>query len=145
MNDTLKATGAVDIQVFENDKLVDRICENNLVVTLGKTNIAKLLGGDTAGKPITQISVGDSSTVASVGDTAITDAFTKAITGVSYPDAQSVMISFEIENSEANGLNISEFGLLNPDNVLCARKVRDSQILKSSAIRLVGTWTITIN
>jgi hypothetical protein len=145
MNDTLKATGAVDIQVFENGKLVDRIRENNLVVTLGKTNIAKLLGGDAAGKPITQISVGDSNNTATVGDTVITDAFTKAITGVSYPDAQSVMISFEIENSEANGLTIREFGLLNPDNVLCARKVRDSQILKSNAIRLVGTWTITIN
>jgi hypothetical protein len=145
MNDTLKATGDVDIKIFENEILIDRIQENNLVVTLGKTNIAKLLGGDAAGKPISKIAVGDNGLAASVGDVAIANAFSKAITGVSYPDAQSVLISFDIANNEANGMTIREFGLLNADNVVCARKVRDADIVKTNVIRLVGTWKITIN
>jgi hypothetical protein len=145
MNDKILPKGAVRIEVYENGKLIDCIVENNLVVTLGKTNIAKLLGGDSAGKKIEKISVGTSGTTAAVGDTALTGAFTKAIDSVTYPDAQSVRFHFEIDNDEANGMTIREFGLLNTDNVLNARKVRDTDIAKTDAIRLVGTWTITIN
>jgi hypothetical protein len=144
MNDRIIVKGAVKINVYENDKHVSCI-EENLVVTLGKTNIAKLLGGDAAGKKIEKISVGTSGTTAAVGDTAITGAFTKAIDSVTYPDAQSAMFHFEITNAEANGMTIREFGLLNTDEILFARKVRDTDIVKTSAIRLVGTWTITIN
>lgn len=145
MNDKIIATGAVNIQVFENDVLIKNIQENNLVVTLGKTNIAKLMGGDAAGKAITKIAVGTSNTIAAVGDSVITGMFSKALSGVTYPDAQSVQFAFDISNDEANGMTIREFGLLNTDNVLCARKVRDTEIVKTNAIRLVGTWKITIN
>lgn len=143
MNEKIKVSGAVNIQVYEYGKLIETIEENNLVVLLGKTNMTKLLGG--AGLAITKISVGDNGTVAADGDTAITNPFTKAITGVSYPSAQSVMFAFDIDNTEANGKTIREFGLLNSGNVLFARKRRDADIIKTAAIRLVGTWTITIN
>jgi len=141
----LKFKGEVDIQVFENGKLIDRIHENNLVVTLGKTNIAKLLGGNAAGKAITQIAVGTSGVAATVADTTITTQFAKAIDSVDYTTPTSVTFNFDIDNAEANGLTIREFGLLNGDGVLCARKVRDTDIIKTDAIRLVGTWKITIN
>lgn len=157
MNDTLsvntkpkrqaegKATGSVHIKVYEHDILIEEIFGDNLVVTLGKTNIAKLLAGDVAGKAITQIAVGDSGIPAAVGDVAITNQFKKAVDSVTYPAVNKVMFNFDIDNSEANGLTIREFGLLNVSNVLCARKVRDTDIVKTIAIRLVGTWTITIN
>lgn len=145
MNDKIIAKGAVNIQVFENDVLIKHIQENNLVVTLGKTNIAKLMGGDAAGKAITKIALGTSAIPALVGDTTITAAFSKSFSAVTYPDAQSVQFAFDIDNTEANGMTIREFGLLNSSDVLCARKVRDTEITKTNAIRLVGTWEITIN
>lgn len=145
MNDKIFAKGEVNIQVFENGKLIETIQENNLVVTLGKTNLAKLMGGDAAGKKIDKISVGTNGTAAAVGDTAITGAFSKAIESVSYPETNSVMFNFDIDNTEANGMTIREFGLLNTDSVLCARKIRSTEIVKTNAIRLVGTWKIEIN
>lgn len=144
-NDTIIVNGAVDIQVFENELLIDHIRETNLVVTLGKTNIAKLLGGDAAGTAITKIAVGEGGIATNVTDTTLTNSFSKAVDSASYPDVQSVMFHFDIDNSEANGLTIREFGLLNNNNILCARKVRDADIIKTNAIRLVGTWKITIN
>jgi hypothetical protein len=145
MNDNIIARGEVDILIFEHGKLIGRIQENNLVVTLGKTNIAKLLGGAAAGKAITQIGVGDNGVAPNIADNALSNQFSKAITSVSYPDGQSVLFNFEILNAEANGLTIREFGLLNVDGVLCARKIRNEDIIKTNAIRLVGTWKITIN
>lgn len=143
--DTITASGSVDIRIFENGILIDRIMDSNLVVTLGKTNIAKLLGGAAAGKAITKIAVGESGENVHVSNTALTNQFSKSVDSVSYPDTLSVMFHFDIDNAEGNGRTIREFGLLNADNVLCARKTRDSEIIKTSAIRLVGTWKITIN
>lgn len=143
--DGIIAKGAVNIKVFQNGKLIDTIQENNLVVTLGKTNVAKLLGGDVAGKAITKIGVGENGVAPDVADNALTNSFVKDIDSATYPTANSVMFNFDIDNSEANGLTIREFGLLNVDGVLCARKVRTADIVKTIAIRLVGTWTITIN
>lgn len=148
MKDKLKfknALGEVKIWVYENCKLIDYCEGENLVVTLGKANTAKLLGGDAAGEKIEKISVGTNGLAATTADNAITGAFTKAIDSITYPDAQSVMFHFDIDNSEANGMTIREFGLLNTSNILNARKVRDTPILKSAAIRIVGTWKITIN
>lgn len=144
-NDTISVKGSVDIQIYENGILIDHMIDNNLVVTLGKTNITKLLGGASAGKAITQIAVGTNGLATNVSNTTITGMFSKAVDSATYPDAQSVLFSFDIDNAEANDITIREFGLLNVDNVLCARKVRDTEIVKTSAIRLVGTWKITIN
>ncbi len=145
MNDKIIAKGEVDIMVYENDLLIDRFIESNLVVTLGKTNITKLMGGDAAGTKISKIGVGTSGIATDVANTVLTGMFSKALDSVSYPDAQSVMFHFDIDNGEANGMSIREFGLLNDGNVLCARKIRDADIVKTIAIRLVGTWKITVN
>lgn len=144
MFDGIKAKGEVFIQVFEGEKLIDTLHENNLVVTLGKTNLTKLLGGDAAGKPITKIGVGENGAAAVVGDNALQNMFSKALSNVTYPDAQSVLFHFDILNNEANGRTIREFGLLTSDNVLSARKVRGAEIVKTDVIRLVGTWKITV-
>ena len=144
-NDSIDASGWFKLQVYENGKLVSSFEEKNLVVTLGQQNVARLLGGHASGKKIEKIAIGTNATSPALGDTAITGAFTKAITGATYPETNSVMFNFDIDNAEANGMVIREFGLLNSDNVLCARKVRTGEITKTSAIRLVGTWKLTIN
>lgn len=146
-NDILKAKGLFTLQVIDakTAAVIDSFEDNNLVVTLGHGNIAQLLGGNPAGLAISKIALGTSGTTPALTDTAITGAFSKAITGVAYPDANSVRFSWEIDATEANGMTIREFGLLTSGDVLCARKIRDGEIVKTSAVRLVGTWKITIN
>lgn len=145
IKDGLNASGWFRLEVYENGVHKETFEQKNLVVTLGHQNIARLLGGHASGKKIEKISVGTSPTDPVLGNTTITGAFTKALGGATYPETNSVLFSFDIDNDEANGMVISEFGLLNTDNVLCARKVRAGEITKTSAIRLVGTWKITIN
>lgn len=143
--DNIIAKGHFHLKVFENGKLVQTIDDRNLVVTLGHQNMARIIGGHASGKKIEKISVGTSGTTPALGDTTITGAFTKAIDSATYPDTQSVLFSFDIDNDEANDMTIREFGLLNTDDVLCARKVRTGEIIKTSAIRLVGTWKLTFS
>lgn len=145
MKNKILATGEVHICVYENGRLINEIKESNLVVTLGLQNICRLMGGDAAGKKIEKISLGTNGTAPAAADAAITAPFVKAISSVSYPEQNSVLFSFEITNAEANGMTIREFGLLNTDNVLCARKVRTGEIAKTNAIALAGTWKITVN
>jgi hypothetical protein len=143
--DGIKATGEVNITILKNGCIVDLIQEKNLVVTLGKTNIAQLIGGHASGKKISKIGIGTNGAAAVAGDTALAGMFSKAVDSVSYPDGLSVRFDFDIDNEEGNGMTIREFGLLNDDNVLCARKVRTGEIVKTNAIRIVGSWKITIN
>src|SRR5690242_3207610 len=104
MMDVINTTGEVSIKVFRDSQLIESIEEKNLVVTLGKTNIAKLLGGDAQGKTIDKISIGTSGITATTDDNTITGAFTKGISSITYPDAQSVMFHFDIDNTEGNGI-----------------------------------------
>ena len=145
MRDSIKPQGFFDLQVFDlAGNLLEHYREENLVVSIGKTDVAKLLAGDAAGKKVSKIAVGTSATTPAAGDTALTGAFSKAVTGYSFPEGNSVLFSWSIEDNEANGMTIREFGLLTDDDTLFARKTR-SDIVKTSAVRLVGTWKIVIN
>lgn len=144
INDSIKAKGDFCLSIYENGELKETFAENNLVVTLGKTAVAKLLAGAVAGMSITKIAAGSNGTAPAVGDNAITDKFEKALTGFSYPTANSVQFDFSLESGDANGLTIREFGLITAGGDLFARKVR-SEIVKTISVRIVGTWTITIN
>ncbi|MCO5285218.1 MAG: phage tail protein [Chitinophagaceae bacterium] len=146
IRENIRATGSVFLQVRDavTGKLIEQSLEKNLVVNLGKTNVAKLLGGDAAGKAITKIAVGEGTAAPTTGDTNLTNKFTKAIGSVAYPTANSVQFNFEIGTTEANGLNITELGLFNDSGVLFSRKVR-AAIAKTSAVVITGIWTININ
>ena len=145
MEEKIKATGVFSLQIEDAaGNVLEKFEDKNLVVTTGQQNIAKLLGGDAAGKPVTLIGVGTNGNTPALTDTALTNLFSKPIIGVAYPAVNSVRYNWSLEAADANGITIKEFGLLNDDNVLIARKVR-AEIVKSSAVRLVGSWTITIN
>lgn len=136
--------GNLAVKVYNGKRIIQRFSEKNLVVQAGKTNITKLLAG-AAGERIAKIAIGTSAAPATVDDTEITDAFIKNIAQWSFPDAQTVQFNFDILNAEGNGIVIREFGLLTTTNKLFARKIRTGEIEKTSAIRIVGSWTISIN
>lgn len=135
--------GEVHIKAFRGNELVEEFHQRNLIVTAGKTSMRNLLAGSGTNKHVTKISFGTSGTAPAVGDTAITDAFTKAIDSVTYPDAATIRFNWSLATGEANGKNIQEFGLLSNDNTLFARLTR-ATISKTSDLRLEGTWTISL-
>jgi len=136
--------GSFNMKVYINGELVEDYTDDNLVVTLGKKDVARLLGGDTSGKKISKIQVGTNATPPDVADSGITNPFTKAITNAAYPADNQVIFNWVLEANEANGMTIAEFGLLNEDNVLFARKIR-TPIQKVDPMVIVGAWKITIN
>lgn len=144
MIDGINAKGSFNIKIYENGRLVEDYTDSNLVVSLGKTNVAKLLGGDLNGVAITKVQAGTNGTPPSPADAAITNPFTKAIATVTYPASNEVQFGFTLEAHEANGKAISEFGLVDDNNILFARKTR-TVINKVSPMVIVGAWKITIN
>lgn len=146
-NETIRLTGIFSMRCIDaaTGEVIDELTENNLVVTLGKTNMAKLLGGDAAGEKINQVAVGENTSAPAPGDTGpLSNQFKKNVDSATYPDANSVLFSWTLGTGDANGLAITEFGLLNESDVLCARKTR-SVINKTNAFSIVGSWKIFIN
>lgn len=146
MRENIIASGNVLMTVTDvkSGKIIDQYSGKNLVVNVGKQNVARLLGGLSSGKPITKIGFGEGTTAPAVGNTSLTNAFTKDIDSVNYPSAKQVQFVFSLSASEANGMNITELGLFNSSNVLFSRKTR-SAIAKTSSVIITGIWTITIN
>lgn len=143
----ITASGELNIQVVcsQSGKILDQFKESNLVVNLGRANVAKLIGGSPDGKPVTKVACGESSAPADLADTTLLNQFTKGIDSATYPAGNKVSFAFTFGETDANGLEIVEFGLFNSDSLMFARKVRETPIVKTSAIIIAGIWTITIN
>lgn len=146
MKENITAKGSVLLMVTDTKtgKVIEQSEAHNLVVNLGKKNVARLIGGDATGKAVTKISVGEGTANPAVGDTALTNPFTKTVDAVTFPTDNSVQFSFSLGSTEANGMNISELGLITAGNQLFSRKTR-SPIAKTSAVIITGLWTITVN
>jgi hypothetical protein len=129
--------------IYRRGVLIEAYDEHNLIVNGARTVMAHLVAGDGSGKPINRIAFGTNGAVPSPSNTTITAAFTKAVTGVTYPAVGQVQINWNLLISEANGKGIMEFGLLCSDGTLFARKTRVKAIEKDSDISLEGQWIIT--
>lgn len=123
-------------------KIIERYFDKNLIVNLAKTTLASLIGGTGgATKNINTIAFGTNGTAPDVADTAITGAVTKGMSGITFPEFNSVLYSYSLGLTEGNGVAIAEFGLLSVDGTLFARKTR-SVINKTSDLQFTGTWKI---
>lgn len=144
MNESLsKLKGRFEMFVSDlSGNIIEHYIDENLVVNGGRTTVMLLLGSASSAKQLTKLSVGTNGTPPVGTDTAITGAFTKNLGTVSYPTISSVKFDWTLGAGEANGIAISEFGLLCTDNTLFARKVREV-INKNSDIILTGNWTIS--
>lgn len=157
----IQLTGAVQLIVLRNNIITDRYESNNLILTVGKDALAKLLGGNRS-QTITKIGFGTNGTPAVAGDTALTGTFSKVLSAKRYKDytgtwygnaitvtSGQLRCEWFLDNTEANGMSIREFGLLFSDDVLFARYLRPAGgspdvILKESDMTLAGSWTINI-
>lgn len=136
-----------EFTLFVHDKagrIIEKYIDKNLIVNVAKTSMSKLVGGNGANKNITKIAFGTNGTAPDVADTIITGSVTKSISGgsITYPEFNSVQFAFTLDYADANGMSITEFGLLSNDDSLFARKTR-SAIAKTVDIKFTGTWKIT--
>lgn len=143
--DGMPLQGELKIVVRRRGEVLEEWQDKNLIVNLPRQRIAKLLAESAGSVPrITQIAVGINSTPPSGSDTQITSGFVKALSGFAYVDPQTVRFDFIILESEANGKNIAEFGLISADGTLFARRARAGGILKDADVEIEGSWTIYV-
>ena len=136
--------GILEYRIYRNGKLEEETKEENLIVTVGRTQMAKLLAGDFTKRNVSQISFGTNGTAPALENTVITGAYKKAISSINFPAAGQVRFNWNLATTEANGKAILEFGLICADDTLFSRRVRESgkPINKESDISLEGSWTI---
>ena len=132
-------TGVLSYNVYREGKLIEEVVDNNLIVIGSQFAHAQLLGGAFTGNNATTFGVGTNATAAAFGNTALTGAYTNSLAAPTYPASNQVSFAFGLSSTEANGMAISEFGLITGAGNLYARKVRSSPLNKLSDISLTGT------
>ncbi|MGL4448690.1 MAG: hypothetical protein ACRCUZ_13405 [Shewanella sp.] len=141
INESITLRGELSITLHQAGRPPKTLTEHNMIMASAKSALARLIAGQGSGKNITRIAFGTSGTGPSPDDAAITGAYTKALAAAEFPAAGQVKFGFSLAESEANGLNIRELGLLCADGTLFARKVR-GMIEKTSDLSITGSWTI---
>lgn len=137
-----RPTGRLICRTYRDGELIDTLDDANLVVNESKTIQSSLLGG-AAGYAITQMGWGTNGTAPQLTDTALTAPYYNAFTSVTYPASNQVQYNFALGVNEANGVSLSEFGLVTTNGNLFARKVRLAPLLKAADITLSGSWIIS--
>ena len=140
----LRILGIFNLQIFEHGRLIAQESNHNLVVNSGLTAIADMLRGITTGRAIANIGFGTNGNPTLATTTALTSPFLKPYTLISQPTPGRLEVDWTLALTEANGLDIREFGLVLANGTLLARKNRDL-LQKTSALTLQGKWIILIN
>jgi hypothetical protein len=132
------------MKVYRRGVLAEEWEERNLVVNSGRALVTRLITGGGNGVYINRIAFGTSGNIPVPPDGEITAPFIKAIDGVSYPAFNQALIDWSLATTEANGMEIREFGLVCTDGALFARRTRQKVLYKESDIAIEGQWIITI-
>lgn len=132
--------GAVVLKIYRNGILEEEDSDHNLIVTAGRSKLAKLLGGGYTGA-INRVGVGTGSTPTADGDKGLTNAVYIPISSTEYGEAK-VRFNFVIGSSDANGMDIVELGLFFADGTIFSRRVRKSVIGKEDDLQITGYWEI---
>ncbi|WP_407122183.1 hypothetical protein [Bradyrhizobium sp. STM 3561] len=135
-------SGLFTLRIYRRGELVEVFEEPNLIVIGSQQAHAKLLGGDVTGQSVTQIGFGTNGAAPVFSNTSLTGAYAKNVDAVSYPATNQVQFAFSLGIGEANGMAISEFGLLTAGGALYARKTRSTPLNKDDDITLSGTWSV---
>lgn len=134
--------GVFSMRVISRDgTVISEYRDDNMIVNLARTAMAKLISEGAANKVITKFGVGTGAEVATPADTNLTNLYTNSITGHEFPDAGVVKFLWRLGYDEANHMDICEFGLFCEDGSLFSRKVRES-IYKAEDIAFEGEWSI---
>ena len=136
-----QCTGEFHIDIIKNGMIIKSFHDHNLVVDTGRLRVAELVAGKKPGMHITQIGVGSGSETEKASDTSLTDQIIFPLTGTTL-EGRDARFDFLIDNGDANGTNIQEFGLFCADNVMFSHRVRSGKIEKESDIQIKGYWVL---
>ena len=124
--------------------IVHEFTDHNMIVNLSKIAMAYLISENTdvaKAKIITTFGVGVGTAAASPEDTSLVRQYTNIILSHDFPEPGRVRFNWGLSYTEANGMDISEFGLFCADGSMFAHKVRGS-IHKDEDLSFEGEWTI---
>ena len=141
INDQITLRGQLSITLHRAGQQPQTITEQNMIMTAAKSALARLIAGQGSGKNINRIAFGTNGVGPTPNNQAISEAYTKAVSAITFPTEGQARFAFTLSESEANGLNIRDLGLLCADETLFARKVR-GLIEKTSDLSITGSWTI---
>jgi hypothetical protein len=139
--DFVAIRGDFRLVVKKNGVVVEEYEDHNMIMDVAKDAMAQLVGGSGSGKTITKIGFGTNGNGPFPTDTTLTGSYSKNVASVSYPTTGQVQFNWLLTTAEANGMAITEFGLICGDATLFARKTRGA-IEKQDDISLDGSWTI---
>lgn len=138
----IKVSGVTEHRIYDKQgNLIASFIDNNVVVTDGRSLVARLIAGDSTDK-VTKIGFGTNGTAAQDSDTALTSATVKNVDSFS-ADETGVTFYWSLDYSEGNGVSIQERGLITLANKLFARKAHPA-VFKTSDIRIEGSWRINL-
>ena len=119
----------------------------NLVVDVGKETILKHIGNITGGGYANQIGAGDSTTAASSSQTDLQAPTNKYWKNIDPSDriylSNTLYVSTDFGYTEAN-FTWNELGLRDNNNVLIARQIDATPLVKSSAKRAIVEWQLSL-
>jgi len=129
------------------EKLVKDDLIKNLIVDVGKDSIFKRLYNVSGGGYIYEIGVGDSSTAAASGQTDLQASSNKTYKTIAGSDfvytRPTLFASVDYGYSEAN-YTWNEIGLRDNNNVLLARQVDSTPLVKTSSKRAIVEWQLSL-
>ena len=137
---TKPCRGDFHLAVYKDGEIIDRIDDHNLVVDAGRIRLAELAAGKSSAC-ITKIGGGSGSTAEAADDTELEGQQLFPLTSASV-DGRDARFDFLIDNTQANGLKIHEFGLFCADGTMFSHRVRTGLIEKEDDIQIKGYWIL---
>ena len=139
--DTTKpCKGEFHIDVFKGGRPLCSFGDHNLVVEAGRIRLAELASGLSTDY-ISQIGVGDGAETEKDTDTALSNQMLFPLDKASVT-GRDARFDFSIDNTQANGLKIHEFGLFCKDGMMFSHRVRKGIIEKEDDIQIRGYWIL---
>jgi len=144
MDTKIKIVGKVRIEVLKNDKVIKKICADNLVVNGGLGLVTAYLTGSSPAVPVSHVAVGDGQTAPTPGDIALENELIREAVNITNPSSNAVQFQHIWAIGTATG-TYYEAGLLDADtdgNLFS--RVTFPELIVEDIHQLIVTWTISV-
>lgn len=138
----------LNVVIIEHDAVTGhelrRQTGHNLVTTAGRNMLRDFLA-NTGVAGITHYALGTSATAATLADTALGAEVLRTTVAIWNTASASLEVRFYLGSTQGNGSTLAEAGLFNAASggSMYARYVLASPIVKTSAVAVTFTWTLT--
>ncbi len=141
MNESMKIKGKLKIELIRDDKVVETLSVDNIIVTAGKGLVAQLVSG--VGTSFTHMAIGSTSTAEAITDTALGAELGRVL--LTGKTVAANVISFVGDFPAGTGTGtIVEGGILNAaSGGVMLNRATFSAVSKTASDALKITWDVT--